>query len=290
VIPPEVAGCPGVHVVDTRLFDLPGVMSAYVVDAERPAVIDTGAAPAVEHVLAALDALDIAPGDVEYVVPTHVHLDHAGAAGALARECETATVLVHERGREFLVEADRLDHLEASARRAVGELAEGYGEPEAVPPDRCEPLADGDRVDLGDRELAVVDAPGHAPHQVALHDDLTGALFAGDAAGMALFGEVYPSTPPPDFDPGASRETLDRLLDRAPEVVCFGHFGARQDATAALVECREMLPEWVDAVEAARAEHGDDRDALVEVLSADWPMPTIERDVAGVLRYLAETG
>jgi glyoxylase-like metal-dependent hydrolase (beta-lactamase superfamily II) len=290
VTPPEVESCDGVHVVDTRLFDLPGVMSAYVVDAERPAVIDTGAAPAAEHVLDALAALGISPGEVEYVVPTHVHLDHAGAAGALARECENATVLVHERGREFLIDEARLEHLLGSARRALGEMAEGYGEPDLVPPDRCEAIADGDRIDLGDRELAVVDAPGHAPHQVALHDDRTGALFAGDAAGMALFGEVYPSTPPPDFDPDTSLETLERLLDRAPEVVCFGHFGARTDATAALAECREVLPGWVDAVEAARAEHGDDRDALVEVLSGDWPMPTIERDVAGVLRYLAKTG
>lgn len=273
--------------VDTQLFDLPGAMSAYVVDAKRPAIVDTGAAPAVDTILDALAALGIAPEDIEFVVPTHVHLDHAGAAGGLARACEDATVLVHERGRQFLVDRDRLDHLLESARRALGPMAEGYGEPELVPADRCEPIAGGDTIDLGDRTLAVIDAPGHAPHQAALQDDRDDVLFAADAAGMALFGDIYPSTPPPNFDLEQSLDTVDRLRDREPDVVCYGHFGARTDADQALAAFREVLPEWVDAVAEAADEHGTDPDAVAEALSPDWPMPTIDRDVAGVLKYLA---
>jgi glyoxylase-like metal-dependent hydrolase (beta-lactamase superfamily II) len=278
--------CEDVHAVDTHLLGTPGVMSAYVVDAERPAVIDPGAAPAVECLLGALDELGVAPREVAYVIPTHVHLDHAGAAGALARECPEATVLVHERGRGFLVDAERLDHLAASARRAVGDVADAYGDPEVVPPDRCRALADGDVVDLGDRTLTAVDAPGHAPHQVALVDDADDALFAGDAAGMAVGGDLLPTTPPPDFDLEESLATVDRLLALDPSVVCYGHFGARTDARAALETYRGVLPEWVAAVESAVERHGADPGALAAALAGDWPSPTLARDVAGVLRYL----
>lgn len=284
--PPRAAGCSGVHVVDTQLLGLPGVMSAYVVDAERPAVVDPGAPASVEPLLDGLAALGVEPGDVAEILVTHVHLDHAGATGALARACGNATVRVHERGHPFLTDADRLGRLVESARRAMGDVADQYGEPDPVPADRCEPLADGDRVDLGDRHLDVVYAPGHAPHQVCLLDSRDRALFAADAAGMYLAGELYATTPAPDFDLEASLATLDRLLDVDPSVLAYAHFGARTDATAALDAYRELLPAWVEAVEAAAAEHGPDREAVTEALRGDWPSPTLERDVAGVLGWV----
>jgi glyoxylase-like metal-dependent hydrolase (beta-lactamase superfamily II) len=282
----EMPGAPGVYTVDTNLMGMPGVMSAYVVDAERPAVIDPGAAPAVDHLLDALADLEVAPDDVAFVIPTHVHLDHAGAAGALARECPNAEVLVHERGRSNLVDPDELAALVDSARRALGDVADAYGDPDLVPADSCRAIAGGDAVDLGDRSLDVVDAPGHAPHQVCLYEPAAETLFAADATGMTVGGDLLPTTPPPDFDLDASLATLDRLAALEPAVLCYGHFGARTDAGEALAAYRHLLPEWVAAVAEAKA-NNDDRAAVVDALRATWPMPTLEGDVAGVLRWLA---
>ncbi len=302
-----VDGCEGVWRVDTELFGS-GFMSAYVVsgdadsddaggddepDPDAPvAVVDPGPASGADHVVAAVEALGVADA-VEYVVPTHVHLDHGGAAGALATAFPDATVYCHERGREYLADPDALARLVDSARRAVGEgVVAAYGEPEPVPPGRCEALSGGETLPLGDRTLSVVATPGHAPHQVGVVEDRGGALFAGDAAGMWLDGHLSPTTPPPDFDPDAWADTLDRLREHEPRVVCYGHFGARTDADAALSAYAEMLPTWVEAVEDARDDAGsddagtEDVGAVVAELDDRWQTPTVTADVAGVLDYL----
>lgn len=286
----SVDGCPETYVVDTHLLSVPEVMSAYLIDAERPAVVDPGAATALPHLLDALDEVGIDPTDVAEIVPTHAHLDHAGAAGALARECPNATVRIHERGRPFLVDESRLNRLVESARDAMGEYAEAYGDPEPVPADRCESLADSDRVDLGDRTLTAIDAPGHAPHQHCLLDDADRALFAGDAVGAYWGGELHPATPAPDFDLEESLETLDRLDGRDVDHLLVGHFGRQSDPGQRIDDYRRLLPEWVDAVQSAREDVGDDVGAIVDRLSDRWTSPIVEGEVAGVLRYLDEDG
>jgi glyoxylase-like metal-dependent hydrolase (beta-lactamase superfamily II) len=276
----------GTFTVDTHLLGMPGVGAAYLLEGDRTALIDAGAAPAVEHLLAALDERGHDPADLDELLLTHAHLDHAGAAGDIAARCPNATVRVHERGRPYLTEIELLDRLVAGARDAMGDLADAYGEPSVVPAGRCEPLSGGDVVDLGDRRLDIVGAPGHAPHQVCFHDDRTDVLFAGDAAGMAVAGELHPTTPPPDFDLDASLATVRRLRERDPGAICFGHFGHRDDAAEVLGTYESLLPAWVDAVEDAVAAVGRDRAAVVDALSGDWNGPTLARDVAGVLASL----
>jgi len=277
-----------VHVVDTELFGAPGLHAAYLVDGDRPVLVDAGAAPAADAVEAALADRGVGPDDLAGVVATHVHLDHAGAVGALADRFPAATVYVHERGRPYLTDGDRLDRLVESARDAVGDAADAYGRPEPVPDDRVVELADGDAVDCGDRSLDVLHAPGHAPHQVALRDDRSGALFAADAAGMFLGGALLPTTPAPDFDLEESLATVDRLRATEPSTLCYGHFGARADAVAALDAYADRLPAWVAAVEEAHESTGDGgRAAVVDALRDDWASPTLERDVQGVLHALA---
>jgi len=285
----EVPACTGVHAVDTELLGLPGLMSAYLVAGDDGvAVVDPGAAPAAERILDGLAARGYDSEDVTHLLPTHVHLDHAGATGALAEACPDATVVVHERGRRYLTERAALDRLVESAREAMGDVADGYGDPDLVPAERCRSVGGGERVEVGGRTLRVVDAPGHAPHQYCLRDDGDGALFAADAAGMWIADELYPTTPPPDFDLEASVETVDRLLDTDPEVLCYGHFGARTDAATALREYRDLLPAWVDAVRTATAPDRD-RSETLAALGGRWQGPTVERDLAGAIAYLRET-
>ena len=277
-----------VSVLDTELLGMPGVHSAYLLGTPAPVLIDAGAAPAADLVEATLHERGVGAGDLAAIVPTHVHLDHAGAVGELAARFPNATVYVHERGRPYLTDRDRLERLAASARRAVGDaVADQYGTPTVLPESRTESIEDGDVVPCGDRDLDVVHAPGHAPHQVALVDPVSGAAFVGDAAGMHLGGALLPTTPAPDFDLEASLDTVARLRDRDPDALCYGHFGVREDATAALDAYAALLPEWVNAVETAIGDVGaDDRDRLVARLREDWASPTLERDVHGAVHAL----
>jgi len=276
---PAAEGC---HAVDTELLGLPGLMSAYLLEGPAGvAVVDPGAAPAADRVLDAVASLGYGPADVTHLLPTHVHLDHAGATGALADACPAATVVVHEVGLPYITERDALDRLIDGARAAMGAVADGYGDPELVPAERCRTVSGGETVTAAGRELSVVDAPGHAPHQYCLLDHQTAALLAADAAGMYVAGELYPSTPPPDFDLADSLATVDRLVAADPSVLCYAHFGARSDAVAALSAYRDLLPAWVKAAEAALTA-SDDLGGAVERLDARWNGPTVERDLAGV--------
>jgi glyoxylase-like metal-dependent hydrolase (beta-lactamase superfamily II) len=277
-----------IYAVDPHLLGTPGALTLYVVDAPEPAIVDTGSANAPPKIYDALEELGIDREAVEHVLVTHVHLDHAGGAGHLADELPNATFYLHERGLPYVTDPERLARLKASVDRAMG-TENAYGEPELLAESRCRVVTDGDTVDVGDRELTVIDAPGHAPHHFAVFDPATAGLFSIDAAGMHLAGEMRPTTPPPGFDLDANLETLDRLRAYEPAKNFYGHVGpGGEDAVGELDRYEQMLPEWVDVVEAKRRAHGDDVSAIVDALGAEWQSPTVHRDVAGVLRYLEE--
>jgi glyoxylase-like metal-dependent hydrolase (beta-lactamase superfamily II) len=289
----DLAGVSGVYYLDTGMFDTPGYTSIYVVDADRPAIVDTGIGTNHERVLSALDRLGIATEDVAVIAPTHVHLDHAGGAGHLAAACPNATVAVHTVGAPHLVDPTRLVE---GTKRAVGDEWRYYAEPVPVPADRVRELTDGDVIDLGHRQLDVYDAPGHAPHQAVFHDPADAVVFTADAAGIYLPGrdELQPTTPVPNFDLEQALDDVAMLASLDPDVLCYPHFGPartadRLDAYAALLES------WVADVDAAR-EQFDDVDAIVDHvverddLAAVWgprrARAHVALNVEGVLRYL----
>lgn len=287
MIPEPVPGCPDIYRLDVPMFGMHETNSPYILDAAEPTLVDTGPADAVDPVLDALEALDIAPTELSYIVPTHAHLDHAGSAGHLAAVCENATVVCHPNAAPYLTDEERLDHLAASVERAIG-MPEPYGEPRVVDPDRCLVLDDGNTLDVGDRKLQFVDAPGHAPHQFCPYDPASGVLFSADANGMRFEGDHRPTTPPPDFDLERAVETVERLRDLDPETICYAHFGWGEpgEGTAELRAYSKMLPAFVERVAAARDNGGDDVTAVANAIRDEWAHWSLETDVAGVLRYL----
>jgi len=283
-----VVECEGVAAADVPMFGMEQVTSPYIVDAPEPAIVDTGPASGADVILDALDELGIARTDVSYILPTHAHLDHAGSAGELASACENATVVCHRRGVEYLTDESRLDHLTESVERAIG-MAEPYGVPTVLDRERCRVVEGGETIDLGDRTLDVIDAPGHAPHQFCLYDRLTAGLFTADAAGMNFPGSDHrPTTPPPDFDLEAALETVDELLAVEPERLLYAHFGAGEPggAQTELRRYREMLPAYVEEIDRSRERHGSDVAAVTAELQPEWSHWSLSTDVAGVLRYL----
>jgi glyoxylase-like metal-dependent hydrolase (beta-lactamase superfamily II) len=168
------------HYVDTGLYGTPGYGSVYLLDAERPAIVDSGIGTNYESILEGLETVGIAPADLEVIALTHVHLDHAGGAGFIAEETG-ADVYVHESGARFLEDPGPLWE---GTRRAVGDQIAHYTEPRPLGADRLETLEDGDAIDLGDRTFDVHHAPGHAFHQVVFQESGDDVVFAADAAGI----------------------------------------------------------------------------------------------------------
>jgi glyoxylase-like metal-dependent hydrolase (beta-lactamase superfamily II) len=224
---------PGITMIDTLLGGVQGITAAYLLASPSPALVETGAQTSAGTVLDALAAMGLAPDDLAWIVLTHIHLDHCGGVGDLAATFPRATVVVHRRGARHLAAPDRL----VSASAAVyGELAPLYGGLRAVPEDRIMAVEDGQRISLGgSRELVMLEALGHARHHMAVLDEATGTLMAGDALGAQFTGAgLYPALPPPDVDLDRSLATLRMFADLEPETLLLGHFGPVPDAQDAI--------------------------------------------------------
>ncbi|SNZ16242.1 Glyoxylase, beta-lactamase superfamily II [Natronoarchaeum philippinense] len=287
--------CEDLHYVDTGMYDSPEYGSVYVLDAERPAVIDTGIGTNYERVVDAIEEVGLSLDDIEVIAVTHVHLDHAGGAGFLARDCPNADVYVHEIGARHLADPERLVE---GTKRAVGDQWEYYVEPRSIAADRIVELSDGDAIDLGDHELIAHHAPGHAPHQVVFEDPANDAVFTADAAGIWVpsLDQIEPTSPPSNFDLEAALDDVEMLQDLGVETLLFAHFGPCP-ADGVLDEYADVLAEWVDAVERERAEQADDEAViehfagnvdpeLVEVWGEHKTRAETAMNVRGVLGYL----
>ncbi|MFB6071225.1 MAG: MBL fold metallo-hydrolase [Halanaeroarchaeum sp.] len=291
----EVEAATDVYYVDTGMYDTPEYGAVYIVDAERPAIVDAGIGTNVDLVLDAIESVGIDLADLEVIAPTHVHLDHAGGTGFIAEAAPNADVYVHEVGAPHLVDPSRLVE---GTKAAVGDQWQFYVEPEPVPEDRVTEIRGGDAIDLGDRKLDVLYAPGHAPHQVVFHDASDEAVYVADAAGIWVpaLEAVRETTPPPNFDFERALEDVQTIRDLDPSLLLYAHFGpVDEDPLAALDEYEVRLTEWVEAIDEQFRETGDE-DAVVEHFVEATEMGDLwgsfkaraetEMNVRGVLRYL----
>jgi glyoxylase-like metal-dependent hydrolase (beta-lactamase superfamily II) len=288
----QVDGCDRIYCVDAGLYDTTEFGAVYVVGADRPAIIDTGIGKHWEKILQGVESAGYDREDVGVIAPTHVHLDHAGGTGYLAEACPNAEVITHQKGVPHLNDPTTLWE---GTKKAVGGRTEFYKEPKPVANDRLRGVEGGESVDLGDRQLEVVHAPGHAPHQVVFHEPDAKVAFTADAAGMYVPGVdvVKPTTPPTDFDFEQALADIQQLQALEPDVLCYGHFGPAETANR-LQEAETALIDWVDRVDEARTAH-EKTDAIIEhvveaVRRDDHPLLSsgIKIDVIGVLKYLRE--
>jgi glyoxylase-like metal-dependent hydrolase (beta-lactamase superfamily II) len=254
---------PGVIELDTLLGGWERVTAGYLIVGPAPVLVETGSQSSVPVLLAQLELLGLGAEDLAGVVVTHIHLDHAGGVGDVARAFPKATVYVHPKGARHLVDPTKLVD---SASRVYGPLLDSlYGRLDPTPQERIHVLEDGEAIAVGpDRSLIAVDSPGHAKHHVALHDTASGILFAGDAVGVRLpdVGVLRPATPPPDFDLDLALHSLDRFAERQPSGIALAHYGLLGDPQELLEEANGTLRRWAEVAETAFGQGEDIADAL----------------------------
>lgn len=218
-----------------------------IIDSGRCAIVDTGANSSVPRVMEALAAKGIEPEAVDYVVLTHVHLDHAGGAGLLMAGLPNATLTVHPRGARHMSDPSRLMqgtidvYGEPSARAMYGELV-------PVPTERILETPHGTSIRLGGRELLFLDTPGHARHHVSVVDSGSGDIFTGDTFGLSYReldcdGKqfVFPTTSPVQFDPEAEHRSLELLASHKPAAIYVTHFSRVQEVKRLATDMHRLV-------------------------------------------------
>ena len=229
--------------------------SHLVVSRGRAAFVDTGTNASLPRLLAALDAKGLTPDRVDYVLLTHVHLDHAGGAGALMRALPNAVAVVHPRGARHMIDPAKLVE-GAIAVYGEAEFRRTYGDIVPIPAGRVRTVEDGERIDFHGRALEFIHTPGHALHHYCIVDHAAQAIFSGDTFGVsyrefdtASGAFIFPTTTPVQFDPDAAHASIERLMSYAPNAIFLTHYSRVQELERLAGDMHECLDAFVRLAE-----------------------------------------
>ena len=253
----------GIHTIDTG-FVRPRFDAAYLlVEEGRAAFIDCGTNHSVPRMLQALEQAGLAPANVDWLILTHVHLDHAGGAGELMARLPNARLVVHPRGARHMIDPSQLW---AGASAVYGEqvMEATYGRLRPIPAERVDEAPDGHVVSLADRPLLCLDTPGHARHHLSVYDRQANVCFTGDTFGLSYreFDTangpfMLPTTTPVQFDPDALHASIRRLVDLKPSAMHLTHFDRVENVEKLADDLHVQIDAMVAIANAAQAQSSD---------------------------------
>jgi glyoxylase-like metal-dependent hydrolase (beta-lactamase superfamily II) len=291
-------------IIDLGFQGRQGIIAAYLIAGnDEVALIETGPSSTLPALAQGINAAGFDVADLTAVLPTHIHLDHAGAAGVLARDNPDLTVYVHPFGAPHMVDPSKLI---ASATRIYGDKMESlWGEIAPVPEPQVRALADGETISIAGRVLTALFTPGHANHHIAFWDAASGDLFTGDVGGIRMPGTDYvcAPTPPPELDPAAWAKSATRLQALDARRLLLTHYGAFDDVDAHLDQLLPHLDDFIAIAEKANA-RGASQEELTAALhdrmaaelgavpeatlvNLEWATPSYMAAL-GLTRYLAK--
>jgi glyoxylase-like metal-dependent hydrolase (beta-lactamase superfamily II) len=279
----------GITAIDTGVLRARFDASHLLVSGGRAAFVDTGTNDSVPRLLAALAVKGLAPEHVDYVLLTHVHLDHAGGAGSLMRALPKAIAVVHPRGARHMIDPAKLTE-GAIAVYGEGEFRRTYGDIVPIPAERIRTVADGERIDFRGRVLEFIHTPGHALHHYCIVDRAAQAIFSGDTFGVsyrefdtARGAFIFPTTTPVQFDPDAAHASIDRLMSYHPQAIFLTHYSRVLELERLARDMHECLDGFVRiGNECEHLEHRTRamRERMAEFLNARLDAHGLPRDDA----------
>lgn len=236
-----------IYLIDDFDLSMTERTGTYVLLEEKITLIETSASPSIPYILEGLEALEISPGDIAYIIVTHIHLDHAGGAGLMLKHCPHAKVIVHPKGARHLTEPSRLI---AGAKAVYGEkFSELFDPILEIPEDRIIIKDDGDTLVISEElTLQFLDTPGHANHHFSIYHPATKGIFSGDTAGI-YYPQIHregiefylPSTSPNQFDPKKMLYSITRYKELGIERIYFGHYGKSENPAEAFKQVEYWL-------------------------------------------------
>ena len=263
----------GISAIDTGFFRPRFDASHLIIEHGRAAFVDVGTNHSVPLLLAALEEKSIAAEAVDYVILTHVHLDHAGGAGALIRHLPNARLVVHPRGARHMLDPSQLI-AGATAVYGAEEIQRSYGDLLPVDAARVDIANDGYVIDLAGRELVCLDTPGHARHHMSIYDARSRAFFPGDTFGLSYRefdtekgAFILPTTTPVQFEPDALHASIERMLGYAPQQMFLTHYSHVTDVERLARDLHEQIDAMVSI--ARRRAHDPQRHARIMADLAD---------------------
>jgi len=249
-------------------------IGAYLFQGDKNAIIDAGPTAAIPNLLQGLTELNLSPDEVDYILLTHIHIDHAGGVGTALREMSKAKVLAHSRAVPHLLDPTVLWQ---NSLKTLDELALKYGEIEPIPEHRIIAAIDQMNLDLGcGLALKIYLTPGHAPHHLSIFDRANGVLIAGEAAGVCIEGNVRPATPPP-FKLEETLASIEKLINLKSQKLCYGHFGCCDNACERLKAYRQKLIDWNKIVGAAAKAGQSPEDILTSLRKEDNSLSYLDK-------------
>ncbi len=258
-----------IFLVDLETGGFKNLIASYVIKGDKAIIVESGPTSSIPTLLLAVKEIGVKIQDVAYIAISHVHLDHGGGVGNLLKALPNAKVIVHPRGAPHLINPEKLW---AQSQKVLGSMAEVYGAPEPVPKNRIITAEEGQIFGADNKiRLKVVEALGHAAHNLSFHDLTSDGIFSGDAAGIYLkeFNVLVPTTPPP-FRLDFALASLKKLANLNPQFLYYSHFGKTVNAVSRLKEYGTQLKLWASIAEEG-ARKGQNMKAIRDKILARDP-------------------
>jgi len=289
-----------ISIIDTMALGKPGVVAAYLVSGKERALIDMGYRSSAQTVINDLEHNGIRTDGIDYLLPTHVHLDHSGGCGTLADKYVNASIRVHPKGLSHLADPTRL--WEGAGELFGPRLMEQFGKPQPINRNRLREVNDNEEISLGrGLTLRALWTPGHASHHLSYELEGTGTIATGDAVGIIYpnFPVLVPTTPPTSFNLRLAVTSLERIKETRPARILAPHYGVMDDATNLIADNIRSLNDW-DVKIRSMLKDGVLQEQIVRVLTdetarrvaqslgmmPDYLSVSIKVSVLGFIRYL----
>lgn len=285
----------GISCIDTMYVQAGHAACYLIIHNGRAAFIDTGTGNTVPYLLEVLTQKNLCLEDVDYVIPTHVHLDHAGGAGLLMSKLPNAKLVIHPRGAAHMVNPQKLI-IGATAVYGEEKFKQCFGEVLPIDEQRVIVAKDNKSLELAGRELRFIDTPGHARHHFCIYDKFSEGIFTGDTFGLSYRelddkdgAFILPTTTPVQFEPDAWQNSLTRLLSFNPKNMYLTHFGRITEVERLAQELRSDINQYAEI--AQKLLHADDRrkkiiNALTKFLQQRLSNRNVTADMEAQTRFL----